>query len=139
LPREERLIDEKPEGIAADDLELVSEKITERLAASPEQHRVIRIVRRVYKQKGTGKFFTPEAPSHLLVRRCMVDETFLALMIIKKFLWHMLLYRQQQELKLQGIRLSRDRMVSWTIAFGGLLRPIAEALAEMIRGAPVVH
>ena len=141
LPRDEdEVIDIKPEGVAEEDLEFFKDVVTERLTSTPEQHRVRRIVRRIYKQKSTGKVLaTPPAPGHVLDHRCKVDETFIVLMIIKKFLWHLPLFRQQQELALQGIRLSRDSMVRWTIEFAKLLHPIVEALAILIRGAPEVH
>ena len=74
FPRREQVIDEKPEGVADEDLELVSEKVTERLEVVPEQYYVLRIVRKVYKNKTTGKFHTPEAPDHVLGRRCKVSE-----------------------------------------------------------------
>ena len=139
LPHEEQVIDEKPEGVAEEDLELVSTKVTERLASTPEQHRVIRVVRNVYKVKSTGKIFCPPAPDHVLDRRCKVSESFLVLMIIKKFLWHLPLYRQQQELRLQGIKISRESLVRWTMQLAAVLEPIAREIAGQIRGAPVVH
>jgi transposase len=139
IPREEQVIDEKPEDVADEDLELVTTKVTERLTSTPEQHRVIRIVRKVYKNKATGDMHCAPAPSHVLDKRCKVTEEFLILMIVKKFLWHMPLYRQQQELKLQGIKISRESLTRWTIELGALLEPIARAIAGKIRGAPVVH
>lgn len=139
LPRREEIIDEKPEGVDDADLVLVTEKITERLGASPEEYYVVRIVRKVYKVKSTGKFHTPEAPDHVLGRRCKVSEMCIVMFIIKKFLWHLPLYRQQQQLRLQGINISRDSLTKWVIELGSLFSPIANAIAAGIRGSPVVH
>jgi transposase len=139
LPRREQVIDEKPEGVAEEDLELVTEKVTERLGVTPEEYYVTRIVRHVYKQKSTGKFHTPELPDHVLARRCKVSEACIVLFIIKKFLWHLPLYRQQQQLRLQGLDISRDSLTKWVLELGALFNPIAVAIAEAIRGAPVVH
>ena len=139
FPRREQVIDEKPEGVADEDLELVSEKVTERLEVVPEQYYVLRIVRKVYKNKTTGKFHTPEAPDHVLGRRCKVSEMCIVMFIIKKFLWHLPLYRQQQQLRLQGIKISRDSLTKWVIELGCLFSPIANAIAQNIRGSPVVH
>lgn len=139
FPRREQIIDEKPEGVADEDLELVSEKVTERLEVVPEQYYVLRIVRKVYKNKTTGKFHTPEAPDHVLGRRCKVSEMCIVMFIIKKFLWHLPLYRQQQQLRLQGIKISRDSLTKWVIELGCLFSPIANAIAQNIRGSPVVH
>jgi transposase len=139
LPRREQIIDEKPEGVADADLELVSEKVTERLGASPEEYYVERIVRHVYKIKSTGKFFTPDAPDHVLGRRCKVSEMCIIMFVIKKFLWHLPLYRQQQQLRLQGINISRDSLTKWAIELGSLFLPIANAITTGIRGSPAVH
>ena len=139
FPRHEEVIDEKPEGVAETDLELITSKVTERLEATPQEYRVIRIVRRVYKVKSTGKFHTPDLPHHVLNRRCKVSEGFIVLLIINKFLWHLPLYRQQQQLKLQGIKLSRDSLTKWVIELGSLLAPVAKAISHNIRGSPVVH
>lgn len=139
LPRKDELIDEKPEGVADENLEKLPPKITERLGSTPQVCYVRRIIRNQYKIKDTGEIVTPRAPGHVLDRRCKVDETFLVLMVIQKYLWHLPIYRQHQQLKLQGIKLSRDRMVCWTIEFAGLLKGIVEELKTMIRGSPVVH
>lgn len=142
LRRADVPIDDKPEGIPEEDLELVSTKVTERLSATPGEVFVARITRRVFKQKSTGKMLPQpvvSAPGHMLDKRCKVTEEFLVLMFIKKFLWHLPLYRQQQELKLQGVKLSRDRLVTWTMESGALFLPIVKALGGLIRGAPAVH
>lgn len=139
LPRDEEVIDEKPDGAAESDLELLKTIVTERLSSTPEQHRVKRIVRNVYKVKSTGKIFCPPAPDHVLDRRCKVTEEFLILMIIKKFLWHLPLYRQQHDLRLQGVKISRESLTRWTMQLAAVLEPVAKAIAGKIRGAPVVH
>jgi hypothetical protein len=79
------------------------------------------------------------APAHVLGKPCKVSETFLVLMAVNKFLWHLPIYRQQQGLKLQGIKLSRESLVRWTIEFGAVLKVIPQAVAGQIRAAPVVH
>lgn len=139
LPRREEVIDEKPEGVLDADLELVTEKVTERLGMSPEEYYVIRIVRKVYKIKSTGEFHTPELPEHVLGRRCKVSEMCIVMFIMKKFLWHLPLYRQQQQLRLQGIKISRESLTKCVIELGSLLAPIAEAISVSIRGSPIVH
>jgi transposase len=139
LPRRETVIDEKPEGFSDEELEFIDKKVTERLGSVPEEHYVERIVRMVYKVKKTNKFHTPPAPEHVLDKRCKVAESFIVLMVIKKYLWALPLYRQQQQLKLQGIKLSRDSMVRWTIEFGGLLKVIADGVHLDVLGSEVVH
>jgi transposase len=139
LERRERIIDEKPEGVEDSDLELISEKVTERLGTTPEEHYVEKIVRRTYKVKSTGEIYTPAAPEHVFDHPCKVTESFLVAMVIKKFLWHLPLYRQEKQLRLQGIELSRQSLVSWTIKLGELLRPLSVAMAEAIRESDYIH
>ncbi len=139
FPRQTLVIDEKPEGVADEDIELIDTKVTERLGTIPQTYYVQRIERKVYKQKSTGKFYTPELPEHTLARRCKVTEECIIMFIINKFMWHLPLYRQQQQLRLQGINISRDSLTKWVVEMGGLFSPIAEAIAVAIRGSPVVH
>lgn len=87
LRREVVIVDEKPEGYALEQLEELGEKVTERLAEKPGEQYVIQYRRKVYKIKETGEIKAPEAPAHIF-GRCKVDESFLVLLVIKKFLWH---------------------------------------------------
>lgn len=140
LRREDEFIDDKPSGYADEELEVISTKVTERLDATPGEFYVRRFIRRVFKVKSTGQVLpVVPAPQHVLGKPCKVSEAFLVLLAINKFLWHLPIYRQQQALKLHGVKLSRESLVRWTIEFGGLLLPIAQAVANQIRGAPVVH
>lgn len=127
LRRVEQVYDSRPEGIADDELELAQAKITERLCEEPSEQYVLRIVRKVYKLKSTGEFHVAALPKHPL-GRCKVDESFLVMMVIKKFLWHLPLHRQHKMLALEGIYLNRGQMAEWVIKLAKLLSPIAETL-----------
>lgn len=139
LHREEVLIDEKPSGYSDEELEVISEKVTERLAENPGEPYVIEHRRRVFKVKETGEIITAPAPEHVFGQRCKVDESFLVLMAIKKFLWHLPLYRQHQMLKLEGILLSRGSLSNWVIQLAELLEPIACAVKEALLSAEYLH
>lgn len=139
LRREEVIIDEKPEGYSDEELEVISEKVTERLAEKPGEHYVVEHRRRVYKVKETGEIITAPAPEHVFGQRCKVDESFLVLMAIKKFLWHIPLHRQHQMLKLEGILLSRGSLSNWVIQLGELLEPIALAVKRALLSAEYLH
>ena len=127
LRREDEVIDDKPEGVSEDDLEIDSEKVTERLAEKPGEHYVIRTSRKIYKLKETGEFINSAVVPQPL-GRCKVDISFVVLLVIRKFMWALPLYRQHQALKLEGIKLDRASFAHWVIKLAKLLRPIAEAL-----------
>lgn len=118
LPRETTIIDEA-EGTEA------VEKVTERLAAHRSAFYVKKIVRKV--RKVNGSLQNPELPEPLL-HRTTVDVSFLVYVILAKYQWHLPLYRQEQMLKGQQIRLSRDTLIRYVIACAALLKPIYVAL-----------
>ena len=138
LRREEIPIEYKPEGYSDSELEVISEKITERLAETPGEQYVKRYVRKVYKVKESGELICAPAPEHIF-GRCKVDESFIVLMVISKFLWHLPLYRQHQMLKLEGVTLSRESFADWTIKFAQLLSPIASALKQILFEQKFLH
>lgn len=122
LPREETIIDEG-EG------ELVFEKITERLAAKKNPFYVQRIVRRIRKVGGSLK--SPALPP-TVIEGTTVDISFLVYLLIAKYVWHLPLYRQEQILKAQGIKISRDTLIRYVIALASLLKPIYQALGAAL-------
>lgn len=138
LRRVDAVIDEKPAGVAEEDLEVMSTKITERLAEVPGEYYVKRTIRRVYKQKSTGEIFQPPAPEHVF-GRCKVDESFLVSLAIKKFLWHQPLHRQHQALKLEGIELNRAMFAEWLIKLALLFVPVAKALFQELLLQAYLH
>ena len=138
LRREDVVLEKKPEGVAEDDLELLSEKVTERLAEDPAEPYVKRIVRRVYKQKSTGELHQPPALPHVF-GRCKIDESFLVNMAVKKFLWGQPLYRQHQALKLVGVELNRAMLSEWMIKLAGVYAPVAAAVLAMLRAQDYLH
>jgi len=138
LRREEQLIDEKPDEVSDDDLELESEKVTERLAELPGEQYVIKTRRKIYKLKSTGEFVNSSVPAEPL-GRCKVDISFVVLLVIRKFLWHLPLYRQHQALKLEGIKLDRASFALWVIKLGKLLRAIAEAIKGELLKQQFLH
>lgn len=127
LRREDVVIDDKPEGVSDEDIELDCEKATERLAEKPGEYYVIRTKRKIYKLKSTGEFVNSSVEAQPL-GRCKVDISFVVLLVIKKFLFHLPLYRQHLALKLEGIKLDRSSFSIWVIKLAKLLRPIAEAI-----------
>jgi transposase len=116
---------------------LVDTKITDRLAQRPASFVVLRYMRRVYKRKSDGEFFCPPAPPAVLERSC-ADVSFLAGLLIDKFVFHLPLYRQHQRLEAAGIHLSRGTLTNLVHRTGDLLEPVYAALLRSILASKVL-
>ena len=127
LPRKDEIIDEG-EG------EVKFEKITERLAANGSPFYVKRIIRRVRSSEVVGISVPPVPPA--VIERTSADVSFLVYILIAKYVWHLPLYRQEQMLKAQGIKISRDTLIRYVISLASLLKPIYVALGvELFNGS----
>jgi len=120
-----------------DDHELVSEKVTYRLAQKPASYVVLKYIRPVVKTKSDGTLSCPPAPPAVL-GRSLADVSLLAGLVIDKFLYHLPLYRQHQRMEAAGIHLGRSTLTSLVHRTGDLLEPIAEALLASIRSGRVI-
>ena len=109
------------EGI---DYEVISEKVTHRLAQRTGSYVVLKIVRKTAKLKSKGSLVCAPAP-HAVFERSFADASFIAGLLIDKFLYHLPLYRQHQRLAASGINISRQTLTNLVHKAGALLEPIA--------------
>jgi transposase len=124
-----------PEGVSFETHELVSEKVTDRLAQRPGTYVVLRTIRRVMKRKSDGALSCPPAPPAVL-ERCLADVSLLAGMVIDKCVYHLPLYRQHQRMAAAGVHLARADLTTWMHRVGGILEPIHGAnLASIVAGS----
>jgi transposase len=93
--------------------------------------------RPVLKRRDTEQVITTPAPPNVL-ERSLADVSFLAGMLIDKFLYHLPLYRQHQRLLQSGIQLSRMTLGTLAARAIDLLEPIYKAQLEHIRQGRVV-
>jgi transposase len=121
LERRETVIDEGETAGA-----VMSTKVTERLCVEPSQF-YVEVIKRVVRKQSDGSIVQPLTPEAVLPRRC-VDASFLAYISIMKFQWHLPLYRQEQMLKSQGIRISRDTLIRYVIEVAQLLGRLYDTL-----------
>lgn len=124
-----QVIQETPEelnGPDADQYEVVDSRITQRIAQRTTSHVILQFERLVIKRKADGKLLTPAAPEAVL-DRSVADVSFLAGMLVDKFLYHLPLHRQHQRLTRVGITLSRATLTNLCKRSIELLRPIVEA------------
>jgi len=120
------LKDPEMEALPESEREIVSEKVSYRLAQRPGSFMVLEYRRVVYKRIGDNKMITTPAPAGVL-DKCAADVSLLAGMLIDKFSYHLPLYRQHQRLQQAGIQLSRSTLTNWTSRAIALLAPIVAA------------
>jgi transposase len=116
--------------------EVIGEKVTHRLAQRPGSYVVLKYVRPVVKLKETAALSCPPAPPAVLDGG-RADVSFLAGLVVDKFLYHLPLYRQHQRLAAAGIEVSRQWLTQQVLAVALLLSPIVAALLEGIRACRV--
>jgi transposase len=106
--------------------ELVSEKVTLRLAQKAASYVVLKYIRPVVKRKKDGTLSCPAAPPSVL-GKSVADVSLLACMLIDKFRYHLPLYRQHQRMEAAGVHLARSTLTGWAHRAGDLLEPIVDA------------
>jgi transposase len=114
------------EGEDADAYEIISEKVTWRLAQRPSSYVILKYVRPVVKRKDTGVLSSPPAPAGLW-EATSADVSFITGLLVEKFVYHQPLYRQHQRLQRDGVTLSRETLTRWSHRAIRLLEPIHEA------------
>jgi transposase len=124
------------EGLEPDQYEIIAEKVTHRLAQRPGSYVILKYVRRLIKRKDEQTLHCPPAPAAVL-EGGRGDVSFLAGLLVDKFLYHLPLYRQHQRLVAAGIEVSRPWLTNQVLAVAGLLAPIAEAQLAAIRACRV--
>lgn len=120
-----------------EDYEVIGEKETHRLAQRPAAYVVLRFVRKVIKLKGREELLCPPAPPAVL-EKSYADVSFLAGMLVDKFLYHLPLYRQHQRLKAAGIELSRQTLTNYSRRAIELLGLIYEVHRESVVSSEVL-
>ena len=120
------------EGLGEDQYEVIAEKVTHRLAQRPGSYVILKYVRQVIKRKDDQSLHCPPAPAAVLDGG-RADVSFLAGLLVDKFLYHLPLYRQHQRLVAAGIEVSRQWLTNQVLAVALLLAPIVEAQLAAIR------
>ena len=137
LPVERTIIDLKEQEkicpITNKPLIKIGEEVTQKLAKTASSYFIKEIVRPKYAapKEGEEAIFMAALPETLL-SRCKADESFLADMLVKKFVDHLPLYRQSEILSRQGIQISRQVLSQWTIKCGLTLKPLYEKLKSEV-------
>lgn len=123
--------------LPADAYEVISEKVTYRLAQRPGAYVILKYRRPVIKRKDTEVLSCPPAPPAVF-EKSFADVSILAGLLIDKFVYHLPLYRQHQRLLQAGIRLSRAALTQWVHRTAAVLEPIYYALLSSILQSQVL-
>jgi transposase len=123
-------------GLPPEAYTVIGEKVTHRLAQRPGSYVVLKYVRPVVKLKESAALSCPPAPPAVL-EGGRADVSFLAGLVIDKFLYHLPLYRQHQRFTAAGIDISRQWLTQQVLSIALLLAPIVAAMLEDIRACRV--
>lgn len=132
-----RIPNPEASGLTPDQYEVVSEKVTYRLAQRTSSYVMLKYVREVIKVKETQALHCPLAPVGVL-GSSRADVSFLAGLLIDKFLYHCPLYRQHQRLQNSGIDVTRPWLTQLSQQSIALLEPIYAAQLASVRDSRVL-
>lgn len=111
------------EGENQDDYDVIGEKVTYRLAQNPASFVVLKYIRKTVKKKSTQDIIAQPSPNAVF-EKSLADVSFLAGMLVEKFVYHMPLYRQHQRLENNGIVLARSTLTNLVKRAIDILKPI---------------
>lgn len=90
-------------------------------------------------KNGIESNFKTAAGTPALIEKSLVSPSLMAYIMNQKFSCAMPLFRQEQELKRMGVKLSRQTMSNWMIAGANLLKPLYEKLLEYLVSQQFIH
>ena len=125
------------DGLAADEFELISERVCCKLASVPIRHVVLRYHYKKAKIMSSGALVCAPAVEGVFKNSC-ADVTFVAGMLVDKFAWHLPLYRQHQMLAESGITVNRRSLSGWANRAISLLEPVFEAQCRSVLESSVI-
>jgi transposase len=125
------------EGLTPDQYEVISQKVTYRLAQRPGSYVMLKYVRDVIKLQRTQAIHCPPAPTGVL-QGSRADVSFLAGLLADKFVYHTPLYRQHQRLLDSHIRVTRPWLTQLSQQAIALLEPVYAAQLASVRDSRVL-
>jgi len=126
-----------PYDLPADRYQQLTEKLSYRLAQRPGSYVILKYVRPLVKRIDSGELIETPAPENVL-DKSVADVSFLAGLLVDKFVYHLPLYRQHQRLRHSGITLSRTTLSNLARRSIALLEPVYQAQFDHIRQSRVI-
>lgn len=131
LRRETEVI--MPGGIDHENGEKIGEEITEVLEYKKAEIYVRRIERPKYKT-AEGKIVIADLPANVTpLKRSNVAASFLAHILVSKYIDHLPLYRQRKQLLRDKMDVSASTINDWFMESGKLIKPLYELLSKKIK------
>jgi transposase len=124
-------------GGDASDYDIIRYENTYRLAQRTGSYVVLKYVRPVLKHNSTQQLTTTPAPENVF-DKSYADVSFVAGLLIDKFVYHLPLYRQHQRLLAGHIDISRTTLSNLVERSAQLLTPIAEAVLKSILASKLI-
>jgi transposase len=124
-------------SLKADEYEIIGKKETCKLAQRPGSYVILKYVRPVLKIKASGELSCAAAPVGV-IEGSRADVSFAAGLVVNKCAYHLPLYRQHQQLKDQGIDVSRQWLTQIIQKVLELCRPLYDAQLDSIRASRVI-
>jgi transposase len=116
------------------ELRQMDSEVAEQLERLPEVLYVARHIRMKYVCRHCHQIkMAPKLPSP--IPKCLAGASLLADVIVRKFQYHLPLYRQSKILASQGIDISDSTLGHWVKQSGEVLLPLIEALWQRVRSA----
>lgn len=113
-------------GLPPEQVEIIGEKVSHRLAQRPGSYVILKYVRQVIKRRDTQALSCPAAPAGV-IEGSRADVSFVAGLLIDKFCYHLPLYRQHQRLAQAGVKVSRPWLTQIAQSAIALLEPVFDA------------
>jgi transposase len=124
------------EGLSPDDYEVISQKVSYRLAQRPGSYVILKYLRSVIKRRDTQTISCAPAPVGV-IEGSRADVSFVVGLLVDKFAYHLPLYRQHQRLQDSGVQVSRPWLTQLSQQSIALLEPIYDAQFDSIRSGRV--
>ena len=148
LPVEEVIFDiseeEKNCEKCGSEMTFMKYEVRRELKIVPAKVTVVEHKRAVYVCKncdknGVESNFKTAMGTPALIEKSLVSPSMMAYIMNQKFSCAMPLFRQEQELKRMGVKLSRQTMSNWMISGANLLKPLYEKLRETLVSEQFIH
>lgn len=109
----------------------IGEEVSRKLAHFPERFYIKEYVRPIYALPESAGIRTADLPDSILPK-CRADESFLAEIIVKKYVDHLPLYRISEALNRIDVRISRQLLSKWVVRIGLALKPLYDSMLSKI-------
>ena len=125
------------DALSPEQYEVIGQKISYRVAQQPASHVVLKYTRPVIKRLDTQMLISVPAPAGV-IDGSRADVSFLAGLLVDKFVYHMPLHRQHQKLSDGGIQSSRPWLTQLVQKAIALIEPIHGAQLASVRRSRVI-